>query len=48
MNYDEYFNKGHAGNIPPEGYTSANTTRLSIQEIEKLLLSLPEIQNALS
>jgi len=30
-----------------EGYTSANTKRLSIEEIKKLLLSLDGIQNEL-
>jgi len=47
MDYDEYFTKGHAVNIPKEGYNSANTERLTVAGTEKLLLSLPEIQKAL-
>ena len=47
INYDEFFTKGHADKIPEKGYTSANTQRLSIPEVEKLLLSLPEIQREL-
>jgi UDP-glucose 4-epimerase len=48
MNYDEYFTRGHGKTLPAEGYTSFNTQRLSIPEIEKLLLSLPEIQKELA
>ena len=45
----EYFFKGEnkKPNIPVEGYTSANTVRLTIKEIKKLLLSLPEIKKEL-
>ncbi|MBU0686421.1 MAG: polysaccharide biosynthesis protein [Candidatus Margulisbacteria bacterium] len=48
IDYDEFFTKGHAAKIPKEGYNSSNTQRLSIADTEKLLLSLPEIQSALS
>lgn len=34
--------------VPPEGYTSANTTQLTTDEIKKLLFSLPEIREALN
>lgn len=47
MDYDEYFIKGHANNFPTEGYTSANTTRLTVTQTEELLLSLKEIQEEL-
>jgi UDP-N-acetylglucosamine 4,6-dehydratase len=47
MDYDEYFIKGKEDKFPKEGYTSANTTQLTIPEIEALLLSLPEIQKEL-
>jgi UDP-glucose 4-epimerase len=47
MDYDEYFTKGHPGKISQEGYTSANTRRLTLEDTEKLLLSLPEMQNVL-
>ena len=47
MDYDEYFTKGRAAKTPKEGYNSANTRRLTIPEVEKLLLTLPEIKRAL-
>jgi UDP-N-acetylglucosamine 4,6-dehydratase/5-epimerase len=47
IDYDEYFTKGRAVKMPEEGYTSANTQRFDIKAIEALLLSLPDIQNAL-
>lgn len=40
MDWDEYLVRGQPGNIPPDGYTSANTTRLSVAEIETLLRPL--------
>ena len=44
----EYFFKGeNKSDIPVEGYTSANTVRLTVKEIKKLLLSLPEIKKEL-
>jgi len=42
--YDAYLSKGHGNPIPSEGYTSANTQRLSVAEIEPLLVSLKEIR----
>ncbi|OGL46727.1 MAG: UDP-glucose 4-epimerase [Candidatus Schekmanbacteria bacterium RBG_16_38_10] len=48
MDYDEYFIKGHCDKFPQEGYTSSNTTKLTIPDIEKLLLSLREIQKELA
>lgn len=47
IDYEEFFTKGHAGKIPKEGYNSSNTDRLTVPEVEKLLLSLPEIQQEL-
>jgi UDP-glucose 4-epimerase len=46
--YEKFFSKGHAGKIPKEGYNSANARRLTVPEVEKLLLQLPEIQQALA
>ena len=44
----EYFFKGeNKPIIPVEGYTSANAQRLTVKEIKKLLLSLPEIKKEL-
>jgi UDP-glucose 4-epimerase len=48
LDYDEYFSKGHSDKFPVEGYTSANTKRLAVSEVENLLLSLDEIKEELS
>ena len=47
LDYDEYFLHGKENHIPKEGYTSNNTERLNIEETKELILSLPEIQEAL-
>ena len=47
LDYDDYFKKGHTNKFPVEGYTSANTRRLTIPEVEDLLLSLPQIRGKL-
>lgn len=48
MDYRQYFFKGQKNNhLPHEGYTSANTKRLSKGELKKLLLSLDEIKEEL-
>lgn len=47
LNYDMYFEKGEKGLVDVEAYTSHNTQRLSVDEIKKLLLSLPEINEEL-
>lgn len=45
MNYRQYFFKGQKNNhLPHEEYTSANTKRLSKDEVKKLLISLEEIR----
>lgn len=45
IDYTGYnFRCANMNNIPTEGYTSANTARLTVKEIKKLLLSLPEIK----
>jgi UDP-glucose 4-epimerase len=48
IGYDEYFSKGHIDKFLSEGYTSANTKRLTISEMVNLLFSLDEIQKELS
>jgi len=48
IDYDKYFSEGRANEVPTEGYTSENTTRLSLEETEKLLLSLKEIQELMT
>jgi UDP-N-acetylglucosamine 4,6-dehydratase/5-epimerase len=48
MDYRSYYFKGtRVSSLPKEGYTSENTKRLSVEEIEKLLLSLDEIKEEL-
>ena len=48
-NYDEFFTRGiHASAFAREGYTSENARRLTVPEIEQLLLRLPEIQQELA
>lgn len=41
---DYFFQNKNEHEIPVEGYTSANTVRLTVNEIKELLLSLPEIK----
>ena len=42
-NYNKYFVEGDKKVVQLEDYTSENTTRLTVKEIETLLLSQPEI-----
>ena len=49
MDYKSYFFKGQKGGLLPDiGYTSANTTQLSVAEITTLLLSLEEVKMELA
>lgn len=43
LNYDKYFSKGDNVKLIKE-YNSDNTKRLTVEEMKKLLLKLPEIQ----
>ena len=43
LNYDNYFSKGDNVKVAEE-YNSDNTERLTLKEMKKLLLKLPEIQ----
>ena len=45
--YDKYFTKGKESQLPPEGYTSENTQRLSVEETKQLIGSLKEIKELL-
>ena len=47
LDYDEYFLHGKENQIPEKGYTSENTERLNLERTKELILSLPEIQEAL-
>jgi len=47
LNYDKYSIEGELREATLEDYTSQNTSRLSAQEVEKLLLTLPEVVSEL-
>jgi UDP-glucose 4-epimerase len=47
LNYASYYDSGIATKAQVEDYTSHNTRRLSISEVEELLLSLDYVQEAL-
>ncbi len=43
LNYNKYFTEGQARKSSVEDYTSHNTERLNVSQIESLLLTLPEV-----
>ncbi|WP_126380599.1 polysaccharide biosynthesis protein [Desulfovibrio ferrophilus] len=47
LNYSKYFTEGDTRGASIEDYTSHNTERLDIAEVENLLLSLPEVRTEL-
>ena len=47
LNYSNYFNEGETINKEADDYTSHNTHRLNVKEIEELLLSLDFIKESL-
>lgn len=48
LNYALYFSEGDTEVAPLDDYHSHNTTRLTVRQIEELLLGLPEIQAELA
>jgi UDP-N-acetylglucosamine 4,6-dehydratase len=44
LNYALYFTEGDKKESRVEDYTSHNTSRLNVKQVEELLLSLPEVQ----
>jgi UDP-N-acetylglucosamine 4,6-dehydratase len=44
LNYSKYYFEGSKKEVKLEDYTSHNTQQLSVRQVEKLLLSLPEVQ----
>jgi len=44
LDYKPYFEEGADHGAPTESYTSHNTERLDVEGVERLLLTLPEIQ----
>jgi UDP-N-acetylglucosamine 4,6-dehydratase len=47
LNYALYFTKGDEEEAELEDYTSHNTQRLNVKQVEELLLSLPEVKKEL-
>ncbi|MFZ2412342.1 MAG: polysaccharide biosynthesis protein [Candidatus Methanoperedens sp.] len=48
LNYNKYFTNGSLEKASLEDYTSHNTYRLSVKEVEELLLTLPEVRSELN
>ena len=48
LNYNKYLSEGDKKVVQTEDYTSQNTTRLSLKEIEEMLLEQPEIISELN
>lgn len=48
LNYASYFSEGDLQESRTEDYTSHNTQQLSTEEVESLLLSLPEVRREIS
>jgi len=48
LNYALYVEQGTGDRLPPTDFTSANAHRLTVPEIEALLLTLPELEAELS
>ena len=48
LNYNKYLSEGDKKVVQTEDYTSQNTTRLTLKEIEKMLLAQPEIISELN
>lgn len=46
LNYAKYFSEGDEKQVEVDDFHSHNTERLSVTEVEKLLLTLPQVQNA--
>lgn len=47
LNYSKYFTEGDTNESGMEDYTSHNTEQLGVAEVERLLLTLPEVQEEL-
>lgn len=48
LNYAKYFTEGRTEEATIDDYTSHNTERLSVAQVEQLLLSLPDVQRELA
>ena len=48
LNYSLYFSEGNREEVELSDYTSHNTARLSVEEVKGLLLTLPEVRDAVA
>lgn len=48
LNYEKYFTEGNKQEVNLEDYHSHNTEQLSVGQVEKLLLTLPEVREELA
>jgi UDP-glucose 4-epimerase len=48
LNYAKYFTEGDTREAELDDYTSHNTRRLATDEVEALLMTLPEVRGALA
>lgn len=48
LNYAKYFTEGDVEESSLDDYTSHNTERLSVKQVEELLLTLPDVQRELA
>ncbi len=48
LNYEKYFSEGNESEISFDDYHSHNTERLTVKQVEKVLLSLPEVRSELA
>ncbi|MDX2505215.1 MAG: polysaccharide biosynthesis protein, partial [Gammaproteobacteria bacterium] len=44
LNYEKYFSEGNENEIRFDDYHSHNTERLTVEQVEQVLLSLPEVR----
>ncbi len=47
LNYEKYFSEGNRSEINIDDYHSHNTEQLSVNQVEQVLLSLPEVRSEL-
>jgi UDP-glucose 4-epimerase len=48
LNYEQYLSEGERDEVLLEDYTSLNTRRLSVPELQELLGTLPQVRQALA
>ena len=48
LNYEKYFSEGDKNEIRFNDYHSHNTSRLTVKQVEEVLLTLPEVRSELA